>query len=138
MVDSYPQYNDYFEYEKPVLQPVDQANGAADAGEKQSTTDFRPRPISGDTGHDSENSQDHVPLARNDDVRTNKDNKVNRTALILEPGVDHYPHNAYRYKTNTQHTMLNLANCRYFVISIAQTTFSSSPAGQSTQPHMPA
>ena len=96
-MDSYPQYNDYFEEEKSVLQQVVQANVASDADKKQSTTNTLSRPISEDTGHSSESFQDRVPIARNDD----KVNEVNRTALILEPGVDHYPHNAYRYKAST-------------------------------------
>ena len=93
MVDSYPQYNDYFEEEKPVIQQVGQANGAADAKDIQLTP-----PIAKDTGQNSESFQDHVTIGRNDDMRRNKVNKVNRTALILEPGVEHYPHNTYRYK----------------------------------------
>ena len=96
MVDSYPQYNDYFEEEKPAMQSVGQANGASDAVEKQTTTDIPSWPISENTGHSSESFQDRVPIGRNDDMRMNKINEVNRTTLILEPGVDHYPHNTYR------------------------------------------
>ena len=103
VVDSYPQYDDYFD-QKEVVEDVkptnEQANGVSDANKKQLTSDNPSGQTPEDTknpshnGHSSESLQYHVLTARNDDTRRNK--KENRTALILEPGIDHYPHNSYR------------------------------------------
>ena len=99
-MDSYPQYADYFDQQEderpsfPMIQPV---------GQKTNEADIPPRPILEDTenilhiGNNSERFQDNEPVvARNDDMRKKKDNELNRTALILEPGVDRYPHNTFR------------------------------------------
>ena len=100
IVDSYPQYNDYFAQKEDVKPIKEEANGASDADKKQLTSDIPSEPTPEDTknpshnGHSLESLQDHVPTGRNGDTRRNK--KENRTALILEPGVDHYPHNTYR------------------------------------------
>ena len=105
MVDSYPQYADYFDQKEEVVEDVkpmkeaggQKANGASDADKKQATRDIPSGPTLEDTenllptGHNSESFQDRVPVASNDDSRRSKENDVN-----VEPGVDHYPHNTYR------------------------------------------
>ena len=104
MVDSYPQYADYFD-QKEVVEDVkpmkeaggQKANGASDADKKQATRDIPSGPTLEDTenilptGPNSESFQYRVPLARNDDSRRSKENNVS-----VESGVDHYPHNTYR------------------------------------------
>ena len=94
-MNSSPQYFDYFEdeedteeYSSQFMQPET---------DQRLTTDARRMPILElvNAEKSSNRLQKNEKIAMPENISSD-DHEVNRTSLILEPGLDHYPHNAYR------------------------------------------
>ena len=95
MMNSNYQYFDYFEdkvdteeYSSQFMQPET---------DQRITTDAPRMPILEivNAENNSNGLQKDKKIVRPENTSSD-DQEVNRTALILEPGLDHYPHNAYR------------------------------------------
>ena len=95
MMNSNPQYFDYFEdeedteeYSSQFMQPET---------DQKLTTDAPRMPVLElvNVENNSNGLQEDKKIARPENTSSD-DQEVNRTSLILEPGLDHYPHNAYR------------------------------------------
>ena len=95
MMNSSPQYFDYFEdeedteeYSSQFMQPET---------DQRLTTDAPRMPILElvNAEKSSNRLQKNEKIAMPENISSD-DREVNRTSLILEPGLDHYPHNAYR------------------------------------------
>ena len=95
MMNSSPQYFDYFEdeedteeYSSQFMQPET---------DQRLTTDAPRMPVLElvNAGNNSNGLQEAKKIAMPENTSSD-DHEVNRTSLILEPGLDHYPHNAYR------------------------------------------
>ena len=95
MMNSNPRYFDYFEdeedteeYSSQFMQPET---------DQKLTTDAPRMPVLElvNVENNSNGLQEDKKIARPENTSSD-DQEVNRTSLILEPGLDHYPHNAYR------------------------------------------
>ena len=95
MTNSNPQYFDYFEdevdteeYSSQFMEPET---------DQRLTTDAPRMPILElvNAEKSSNRLQKNEKIAMPENISSD-DREVNRTSLILEPGLDHYPHNAYR------------------------------------------
>ena len=97
MMNSNPHYSDYFEdevddEEYQFMQPET---------DQRLTTDAPQMPVLElvNAENNSNGLQEDKKIVRPENTsRRANDQEVNRTSLILEPGLDHYPHNAYRYQ----------------------------------------
>ena len=94
-MNSNPRYFDYFEdeedteeYSSQFMQPET---------DQKLTTDAPRMPVLElvNVENNSNGLQEDKKIARPENTSSD-DQEVNRTSLILEPGLDHYPHNAYR------------------------------------------
>ena len=95
MTNSNPQYFDYFEdevdteeYSSQFMQPET---------DQRLTTDAPRMPILELVNAEKKSNelQKDEKIAMPQNISSD-DREVNTTSLILEPGLDHYPHNAYR------------------------------------------
>ena len=96
MMNSNPHYSDYFqdEVDDEEYQFMQQPET-----DQRLTTDAPRMPVLEIVNAENNSSvlQEDKKIARTENISSD-DQEVNRTSLILEPGLDHYPHNAYRYQ----------------------------------------
>ena len=94
MMNSHPHYSDYFEDEVNDEEYQFMQQPETD---QRLTTDAPRMPVLElvNAENNPNGLQEDKKIARPENISSD-DQEVNRTSLILEPGLDHYPHNAYR------------------------------------------
>ena len=94
-MNSNPHYSDYFEDEEDD----EEYQFMKPETDQRLTTDAPRMPVLelANAGNNSNGLQEDKKIARTENTsRQTDDQEVNRTSLILEPGLDHNPHNSYR------------------------------------------